>query len=123
MGWVYGIQSGHFIKVGVANDIQRRLSDFRLCNPHPIKVVLRRMVPENYWIEKRMHALLVHYAIGREWFDCSPEMVRQAYETAYKDLVSHRHTQSDWEHKSAQRAEQRIGEGKGKLGRPAKIFS
>lgn len=117
MAWVYGIQSGRFIKVGVAIDMPSRLDTFRLHNPHPIKVVMRRMVPEHYWVEKRIHHLLAAYAIGREWFDCSPELVRAAYEQAYKDLVVRRHKQADWERMSAKRAEAR----KVPIGRPRKV--
>lgn len=89
--YIYGIQSGQFIKVGAADDIKRRLHTFRLHNPHPLKVVLRRIVKENYWVEKRMHQLLAQYAIGREWFDCSPEQVREAFDTALKELIAARH--------------------------------
>ena len=116
MAWVYGIQSGQFIKVGVAQEIQSRLLTFRLHNPHPLKVVMRRMVPEHYWVEKRMHELLAQYAIGREWFDCAPDLVRAAYEDAYKDLVVKRHEQENWEKLSAARAEGR----RVPIGRPRK---
>lgn len=116
MGWVYGIQSGQFIKVGAADDIRARLHMFRLHNPHPLKVVMRRMVPENYWVEKRMHQLLADHALGREWFDCSSELVRAAYEVAYKDLIAQRRAQEKWETESAKRTETR----KVPLGRPRK---
>ena len=116
MAWVYGIQSGQFIKVGVAQDIRSRLFAFRLHNPHPIKVVMRRMVPEHYWVEKRMHQLLAQYSIAREWFDCAADLVRAAYEEAYKDLVAKRHQQAGWEKMSAERAEGRSVP----LGRPRK---
>jgi hypothetical protein len=91
MGYVYGIQSDHLIKVGAADDIRRRLHTFQLYNPHPVKIVLRRFVKENYWLEKRMHKLLAQYAVGREWFDCSPEHVRDAFETSLKELIARRH--------------------------------
>jgi hypothetical protein len=88
--YVYGIQSGQFIKVGAANDIQKRLHTFRLYNPLPLKVILRRVVKENYWVEKQMHRSLAQYAIGREWFDCSPDLVRTAFEEALKELIANR---------------------------------
>lgn len=89
--YVYGIQSGHLIKVGAAEDVKRRLHTFQLYNPHPMKVVLRRVVKENYWLEKRMHKLLADCAVGREWFDCSPERVREVFEVALKELIEQRH--------------------------------
>lgn len=91
MTYVYGIQSGQFIKVGATNDIQRRLHAFRLYNPLPLKVVLRRIVKENYWVENQMHRSLAKYAVGREWFDCSAEQVRGAFDAALKELIANRH--------------------------------
>lgn len=61
-------------------------------------------------------ASTAQYAIGREWFDCSTELVRAAYEEAYKDLVVRRHQQEGWEKMSAERAEGR----RVPLGRPRK---
>lgn len=117
MGYVYGIQSGRYIKVGVAQHLQGRLHTFRLHNPHPLKIVLRRTVANDYWVEKRMHQLLDKYAIGREWFDCSQEQVREAFEQALKDLAAHNDQQDAWEKFSAARAEKR----KVPIGRPAKL--
>lgn len=90
IGIVYGIQSGQFIKVGATNNLQRRLHAFRLYNPLPMKVVLRREVKENYWVENRMHKILAQYAIGREWFDCTLGLVREAFETAFKEIAANR---------------------------------
>jgi hypothetical protein len=121
MGWVYGIQSGLFIKIGVGNDIQARLKMMNLYNPHPCKVVLRRQIDEPYFIEKRMHELLKAHSIGREWFTINAEQAREAYRSALKDLITRRHAQAQWERDSADRIEKRIGEGKGNLGRPSKF--
>lgn len=107
--YVYGIQSGHLIKVGAADNMRRRLHTFQLYNPHPVKIILRRVVKENYWLEKRMHKLLAQYAVGREWFDCSPEQVRGAFETALKELIAHRHlitgTPKGWKDNSSATAQ------------------
>lgn len=90
MPYVYGIQSDRFIKIGVANDVKNRLHKFQLYNPHPLKIVLQQFVVENYWVENRMHKLLAQYAIGREWFDCSPAQVREAFDTALKEIAADR---------------------------------
>jgi hypothetical protein len=63
---------------------------FRLYNPLPLKVVLRRIVKENYWVEKQMHRSLAQYAVGREWFDCPAELVRTAFDEALKELIASR---------------------------------
>jgi len=107
MGWVYGIQSGAFIKVGATQDVKSRMHEFRLYNPHPIKLVMRRNVAEHYWIEKRMHEILDPAAIGREWFACTIVEVQDAYRLAYADLVAMRHTQTEWESDCVRRAAER----------------
>lgn len=76
--YVYGIQSGQFIKVGVALDITRRLHTIRLSNPHPLKVVLRRKMRAAYYCERKMHEILKEKSIGREWFDATVEEVHAA---------------------------------------------
>ena len=76
LGWVYGIQSAPFIKIGVAHNIRVRLHAMRLHNPHPLTVVLRRRCENPYWIERRMHQILASHALGREWFDITPEQAR-----------------------------------------------
>lgn len=81
---LYGIQSGQMIKIGVARDLSRRLEQFRLHNPHELKVVIRRPVFERYifQVEKRAHQLLAPYACGREWFGAPLPVIRSALKTA-----------------------------------------
>lgn len=82
--WLYGVQSGLFIKVGYCQNIKSRLQQFRLCNPHPCTLVARAMVDPTYAraAEKRCHQMLGKYAIGREWFMTSKEIVRVAMKAA-----------------------------------------
>lgn len=88
-GWVYGIQSGIFIKVGKAVDIRARLNTFRLHNPHQLKVVLKRQVESPFWIEARMHRILAEFSIGREWFRCAPIDVKEAFVVAADDFAAY----------------------------------
>jgi hypothetical protein len=76
--YVYGIQSGQFIKIGVANDIERRLAQMKLLNPHPCSVVFRRKIPCALYCERQMHDLLKAKSIGREWFEVTLQEVRAA---------------------------------------------
>lgn len=75
---VYGIQSGQFIKIGVAKSIKQRLHAMRLLNPHNPKVVFRRKMVAAFHCEKKMHEILADKAIGREWFDVTIEELRAA---------------------------------------------
>lgn len=76
--YVYGIQSGQFIKIGVTMNIAERLNDFRLSNPHKLTVVYRRKVLGAYHCEKKMHEILNDKALGREWFDVTRDEVLAA---------------------------------------------
>jgi Meiotically Up-regulated Gene 113 (MUG113) protein len=86
MPWLYGIQSGLFIKVGVAKNITTRLRQMNLYNPHPCKVVAKRNLPNAYQVEKRMHQVLAPYAIGREWFLIDVSLVRAAMTVVIKEV-------------------------------------
>jgi hypothetical protein len=87
--YVYGIQSGDFIKIGVAVNISQRLHTIRLANPHPIKLVLKRRLCAAFHCERKMHEILKDKAIGREWFKATTEEVLAAAEigTAYAKEV------------------------------------
>lgn len=97
MSWVYGIQCGEFIKIGVAQHIERRLRTLKLYNPLPCSVVLRRAAPDCYWIEKRIHHILRDYSVGREWFKITPDQAREAYKAALADAMIERRRQRDWQ--------------------------
>lgn len=120
-GWVYGIKSGEFIKVGVATDIKARLHQFRLHNPHELKVIFRKFVHDPYWFEKRMHHLLNAHAKGREWFVCDVATVKEAGKVVLQELAVRTKEQQAWEAYSATRVEARAGDGMGILGRPSKL--
>lgn len=76
--YVYGIQSGEFIKIGVATNISQRLNAMRLLNPHPIKVILRRRLCAAFYCERKMHEILEPKAVGREWFKVTVDEVLAA---------------------------------------------
>jgi T5orf172 domain len=105
--WVYGIQSGAFIKIGVANDIAARIRTFKLYNPHPYRTVLRQPCTDAYFVERRMHELLRASAIGREWFAISPKEVRAAIKIALQDEAVHLESQREWERQSSKRVRAR----------------
>lgn len=86
--WLYGIQSGLFIKVGVAQDIPQRLNTMNLYNPHPCRVIARRQTPFAYAAEKRAHKALTPYAIGREWFTADAELVRAVFTLVINQVKS-----------------------------------
>ena len=101
--WIYGIQSGLFIKVGVSRSIRHRLLEMNALNPHPCRVAIRYQSVDAFWIEKRMHELLERHSIGREWFAASVDQVRAALHEAKRMNKERRDLQAQWEYESAVR--------------------
>lgn len=78
--YVYAIQSGKYIKIGITKSIKWRLYAMRLHNPHELKVVARRQVADHEarLIEMRAHDALTGggMSIGREWFEMDIPLAR-----------------------------------------------
>jgi hypothetical protein len=96
MGWVYGIQCGGFIKIGVASDIKRRLHQMRLLNPHTCEVIFQKQAREPRSVEYAMHKLLEPWAAGREWFEINTAMVHHAYEEAITIIRKRPRQRTEW---------------------------
>jgi hypothetical protein len=86
--FVYGIQSLDLIKIGVTLDIQRRIEDMRLFNPHGCELVFHRRTYAPFLFERKMHELLADRAVGREWFRVTVAELRQAATKAKSLSVS-----------------------------------
>jgi hypothetical protein len=67
---LYFIESAPFLKIGIADDLKRRLLQFQAGNPHPIRVAAYRSMPAalSRQVERRVHEHFADRAIGREWF-------------------------------------------------------
>jgi hypothetical protein len=79
--YMYVIQSMEFCKVGISQDVKRRVRDFRAGNPHPMPVLARFRFSSKLTAllaERTTHAVLARYSIGREWFEISPELAINA---------------------------------------------
>lgn len=75
---LYAIQSGRFIKVGISANLRQRMKIMALHNPHGLECVMYRYIPRwrARFIEAKVHAELEDCSKGREWFDATPERVR-----------------------------------------------
>lgn len=71
---IYFLPSNGLLKVGLAKDLEARMSQYRLHNPG-IGRPLFRTVPRPLarQAEKMIHAALAPHARGREWFDVPAE--------------------------------------------------
>lgn len=79
--FMYVIQSQEFCKVGITNNVPRRMLHFRAGNPHPLPVIATFRFGSRIaalLAERTTHSVLAPYAIGREWFEVSPELAENA---------------------------------------------
>lgn len=58
--------SNEFLKIGVTNDIKRRIKELNSANPRDIKVLF--FIKEVYLLEKILHSEFDKYRINNEWF-------------------------------------------------------
>jgi hypothetical protein len=67
---LYFISSPPFLKIGITDNIARRLKEFQAGNPHLIHLAGHRTIPAPLarQIERRVHEHFAERAIGREWF-------------------------------------------------------
>ncbi len=70
-GWIYLIKCGEFHKIGVTQNIEQRLEDFRTSNPHPIELL--KSWKYDPWslvrkTEKLLHRHYKEHHHHREWF-------------------------------------------------------
>jgi hypothetical protein len=81
MGWVYAIQSGELIKVGMSKSVAGRLETISIHNPH-CRLVHKVEVGNARIVEKRAHKTLKAHARGHEWFAITPADARAAIDEA-----------------------------------------
>lgn len=81
--YIYAMQSGDFIKVGMSSRLVKRFEDARLLNPD-IRLVMYRTVTRNVApaVERRIHELLAPWHHDREWFTAPLAEVRKAAKIA-----------------------------------------
>lgn len=98
--YIYLIQSGDMVKVGVSNNPKRGLY---LRGSYPVPAVFA------YQVERQIHAALKDYAAGREWFRvtsataraAAKPIIKRAFDAHYAlmetDFVwpAHRHPRRD----------------------------
>lgn len=65
---IYILESNGFYKIGVSADIDARIKNLQIGNPHIISHVFSRMVPEAYEVEQELHDMFAEYRIKGEWF-------------------------------------------------------
>lgn len=74
--WIYFIQRGQDgpIKIGIAKDVGKRLSDLQVGCPEKLRV-LAQFQTSSIRAEYYMHSEFAHLRLGGEWFRADPELV------------------------------------------------
>lgn len=67
---LYLIRSGEWLKIGITQDLEKRVRQFEAGNPRGITVEATRRLPRSLarQVERRLHEHFAGRAIGREWF-------------------------------------------------------
>ena len=69
---VYFISDGEYVKIGVSNDVDKRLADLQTSNARPLKVVCLiccNSQKDAYSLERYLHFVYSRFKIQYEWFD------------------------------------------------------
>lgn len=70
--FVYFISDGQFVKIGISNDVDKRLGDLQVGNPKPLTVLFSvpvRNKKDALELEYRLHNVYHQFARCGEWFD------------------------------------------------------
>lgn len=76
--WIYFIQGedGGPIKIGVANDPEKRLGELQRTSPTKLRIIGRR--GGDVFAEKQLHAKYAEYRLHGEWFEPTEEILEEA---------------------------------------------
>lgn len=69
--WVYVIQCGEFIKIGIADDVQRRIGDLQVGNPMKLTLLRKFKAWDAARMERELHEKLGSHHERGEWFRLS----------------------------------------------------
>ena len=73
--WVYAIQCHEFVKIGVANDVKKRLASLQSGCPYELTLLAQWHTSDAGRVEDELHELLDKYRIRGEWFELPPNIV------------------------------------------------
>lgn len=80
MKYVYFLKAGeNHYKVGIATNVDKRLSGIQTSNPIPIDIVATKLVNNAEEVESNIHKALQEMRAkgGKEWFELTPEQAIQ----------------------------------------------
>lgn len=66
--WVYIIQCGEFIKIGIAEDVSKRLATLQTGSPHKLTLLRKFKSSNAERVEQELHEKLGKHHHRNEWF-------------------------------------------------------
>src|SRR5579885_2831915 len=73
---VYLIRSGAYVKIGVTDDLAKRIYGLEGANPHELVVLATIQASSDYTVERKLHLLFAKHRHRREWFHYAPEIAQ-----------------------------------------------
>ena len=71
-GYVYFVRCQHYVKVGYAKDVERRIAELQIGNPYKLEVVAT--VQGTPSLERAFHKALRRKYVRGEWFELDSEV-------------------------------------------------
>ena len=84
--FVYLLKAGDFVKIGIADDVARRLVQLQTGNPIRIKLAAMLLVKCPLHVERSIHAVLKPLRASGEWFFVSDADAFAVIEGAFYQL-------------------------------------
>ncbi len=75
-GFVYLFRLGECFKIGIAKDVQKRLSSIQVSTPHNVELIKSWRCRNPLTLEKRMHERFKQYKVQGEWFRLPEDAVK-----------------------------------------------
>lgn len=98
--YVYAIRHGHYIKIGYAQDIDRRLGKMHTDTPHDFEMLIYEQMPDKKtakYTEEMIHKAMKHWHHRREWFDIGDEPVNVVVHFILACVEKYARGRSHWE--------------------------
>ena len=86
---IYFLRSGQHIKIGHANNVEKRIKIFQTGNPHNVELIYKFYCGQDCKkIEAKLHKYLRTYRVNGEWFR-SVKLIYSIVDTIKMDGINH----------------------------------
>ena len=84
--FVYFIAQGEYIKIGKANDVQKRMTHLQSSTPIELQLIASIPTRQPLKLEAALHKHLKQYRIGGEWFELPPAVLRTTLQILWQNV-------------------------------------